>query len=430
MADKLRFTEQGELVVAADELGKLGSAEPGALRLLHLQDDLLIGAQAQPGLRAHPVLYGDLRLLHVAEVMALISSMRKDGVLSLLVPHARKSVYFSEGEVVYASSTVEDDRLGEVLWRKGLLSLDQLAEVHDLVTPERKLGAVLVDLEMLSPRQLYDGIREQVLEIVYSTFHFQRGEFIFTGRKPTLRSSVRLDVDTREVIREGVRRVQELTRLEELFPDRHAVPAVRPVVVDVALGEHERQMKQLADGRRSVAELVEASRLGELEALKALARLRRLGVVDLLGRGAPGAATEGEGLPEALRAYADALQFIFRELEQRTGSAERLEDFLGNPSPAFRAVFRNVGFEPSGRLDVETLMRNARRLTAPESGGERSGRDSALELAQNALRALVDYAAFQAMDLLDEETCDALTRELDRLRDRAAGQAEGDGGAP
>ena len=162
MSGNLTVTPEGDLVIPADRLGKLKGVQPESLRIASLFDDLLVCGQPQPGDRPSALMYGDLRLFHVGELMALISSMRRDGYLSLFIPHARKTVYFSGGEIVYATSTVEDDRLGEILWRRGFLDLEQLYEVHDLVTPQKKLGAILVERKLITPRQLYEGIKEQV----------------------------------------------------------------------------------------------------------------------------------------------------------------------------------------------------------------------------------------------------------------------------
>lgn len=405
MAD-FRFSKDGDLIIPAKWLGKLGGGEAKQLRRLELVDDLLICADSQPGQRSQSLLYGDLRLFHVAELIALVSSMGKAGALTLYVPDARKVIYFADGEVVYASSNVEDDRLGEVLWRRGYLSLEQLSKVHDLVTPGKKLGRVLIDHGMLTPRKLYEGLKEQVLEIVHSTFHFNRGEFVFVESKVHIKGSVRLDKTARDVIREGVQRLQELTRLEELFPDRETVLAARPVKVDVKLDDHELHLIELIDGKRSVQALIEASHLGEFETLKGLARLVTVGRVGTRSRTRQQQREQGE-LPDVLAGYARLLRRIHQTLViESPDSVRRLEDYPASPAPSYQEVFKNVSIDEDGKLDVDTLYRNARRLESSK----------ARELSLGALRALYDYAVFQAMDVLGDEACDALMDRLDRDR--------------
>jgi len=406
MVDRVRFDEGRRLVIPPEEMGRLAKVETDQLRLIRLADDLLVCGQAQPGERPAALLYGDLRLFHVAELMALISAMRRSGGLTLMVPHARKTITFTDGEVVFASSTVEDDRLGEVLWRRGFLTLDQLGEVHDMVRPGMKLGRVLIDRGLLTPRKLYDGLREQVLEILYSTFHFDRGEFFFVEGAPRRKGTLGLEVSTREIIAEGVRRVQEMTRLEELFPDREAVLGCRPVQVDVKLDEHERHLRSLVDAKRTVAQLIEASHLGEFEALKGLARLVSIGLVDARVRTEVQRQEAGD-LPKVLAGYAKLLRRIHQTLKLEAPDAmERLEAYLAIPARRYRDTFKGVAMGSEGKLDVDTLLRNAKRLDPAR----------AREVALGALRAFYDYAVFQAMDVLPDSESDALLKRLDQER--------------
>ncbi len=116
MADKARFNDAGDFIVPKAKLGPLSDLPPEQIRILKLSGDILLSTSFYPGNRKQPMLYGDLRLFHVAELIALISSMGKESKLTLLVPHARKAIYFSKGNVVHAASSVEDDRLGEINW--------------------------------------------------------------------------------------------------------------------------------------------------------------------------------------------------------------------------------------------------------------------------------------------------------------------------
>ena len=414
MSTDLTITTEGDLVIPAERLGKLKGLPPGSMRVASLYDDLLVCGQPQPGERPSPLFYGDLRLFHVGELMALISSMRRDGYLSLFSPHARKTVYFSGGEIVYATSTVEDDRLGEILWRRGFLSLEQLYEVHDLVTPQKKLGAILVERELITPRQLYEGIKEQVQEIVYSTFHFRKGEFLFVEGKVPVKGRVRLDAGTKEVIMEAIHRMEEMTRLEELFPDRGMLVVPRPVMVDAKLGESERHVHKLIDGKKTVEAIIAESHLGEYEALKAMAKLRRVGIVDAREQ-AVEEMHEESPLPAVIKAYSRMLRHIHQTLKaEEPGGESRLESYLGSPAPKYIKVFSNVGFDSDGHLDMDTLFRNARDASP----------DDSRSAAMGALRSLYDYAVFQAMDVLDDDACDHMMEKLQRIRSKLDSEEE------
>lgn len=128
----------------------------------------------QPG--QSPMMSGDKagfgvveRNTYVALLQGLVQQ-RFDGVISIDLGNAVKRLFFRKGELVFAASNLMDDRLGEVLYREGLISLDQLTEAAVQVNRTTKFGKVLIDSEVFSCTQLWDALRLQVMSIFQSTF--------------------------------------------------------------------------------------------------------------------------------------------------------------------------------------------------------------------------------------------------------------------
>ena len=402
---KAKWTDNGALVLPADFVKHFeGGKQP---RLLRLGDSLLVCPHSEPGSRQNPLLYGDLKLLSIAEILAVISSLRASGTLTILVPHARKTITFRDGQVVFATSTVADDRLGEILWRRGVITLQQLSAVYDRVEPGKRLGSILLEEKIITARQLYDGIKMQVEEIVLSTFYLDNGEFFFTETKLVPRNAVRLDKSTRQLIGEGLRRLQEHNRLENFIPDEDQVLVRRQVELKEQLDPRQRQMLELIDGQRTVREIIDDSRLVEKTALEVLADLNRLGLVDSREVHFP---SSSKRLGLAFERYRGLMQVVYMALAKENSEfVERLETYLGNPPARFSSVFRSVSFDDDGRLDIDTLYRNARHAATKQD---------ARKLALEALQSFYDYARFQAMDLLDDETCDNMLASLQQLEQR------------
>lgn len=93
-----------------------------------------------------------------------------DGVVSLDLGNAVKRLFFRSGELVFAGSNLMDDRLGEVIYREGLITLDQLTEAAVQVNRTTKFGKVLIENQVFSCGQLWDALRLQVTSIFQSTF--------------------------------------------------------------------------------------------------------------------------------------------------------------------------------------------------------------------------------------------------------------------
>ncbi len=85
----------------------------------------------------------------------------------ILLDHAevQKVVYVKNGEVIFARSSVNDERLGETLCRMGKLTIDELNKASKEITPNRKLGKILVENGHITSRDLWLGVKRQIFEI-------------------------------------------------------------------------------------------------------------------------------------------------------------------------------------------------------------------------------------------------------------------------
>lgn len=95
---------------------------------------------------------------------------RWDGGIHVDTGSGRKKLYFREGELVFASSDLIDDRLGEVCYRRGIITLDQLTDSATKVTRTLKFGQVLVRSKIMTDFELWNALKEQIKDIVKSLF--------------------------------------------------------------------------------------------------------------------------------------------------------------------------------------------------------------------------------------------------------------------
>src|SRR5215510_1536803 len=87
------------------------------------------------------------------------------------------AVLVQEGRLVFASSSSPDDRLGELLLRRGRLSLRQFADAGRAVAPGKRLGTVLVEQGILTPKDLIKMVVEHTQEIIYGAFQWTEGQY-------------------------------------------------------------------------------------------------------------------------------------------------------------------------------------------------------------------------------------------------------------
>ena len=94
-----------------------------------------------------------------ADIIHDVHARRWTGLITLNHLGVEKSVRVEDGQLVFASSSSRDDRLGDVLLRRGGITLDQYIAAGNAVTRNKRLGTVLVEQGALDPREMVKGLR-------------------------------------------------------------------------------------------------------------------------------------------------------------------------------------------------------------------------------------------------------------------------------
>jgi hypothetical protein len=117
---------------------------------------------------------GNIKDFSLSNVLAYLNRNRKTGTLIIKTPVFTKKIYLIKGDAIFASSTYEDDRLGEMLIKAGKITMEQYdASVEILKKTGKRQGAILIELGYLTPKDLFWGVKYQVKEIIYSLFQLE-----------------------------------------------------------------------------------------------------------------------------------------------------------------------------------------------------------------------------------------------------------------
>jgi hypothetical protein len=135
------------------------------------------------------------------------------GVLTLTRAGIGKSVVVQDGRMVFASSSSKDERLGELMLRRGRISLRQLAQAGKSLVPGKRLGTVLVEQGALSPKDLVRSVVEHTQEIIYGAFQWTDGQYRLEEGGDT-KEAIKLNISTPDLILEGIRRIDSWARID------------------------------------------------------------------------------------------------------------------------------------------------------------------------------------------------------------------------
>jgi len=237
---------------------------------------------------------GSLKEASLPDVIQLLFLGRRTGCLALADRHNFGTIYFDEGQIVYAAIVNRRDRLGDILVRSGRITNEQLQAGVDRQQGDReqKLGEILVELGALPRADLERYIHLQIEEAVYYLFTWTSGTFNFEAGVRPEREDFLVRLNPESLLLEGARRVDEWSLIEKKIPSFDLIFKVEPGHIGEAgseLSAEQKRILPLLDGTRDVQLVMDESGLVEFEVGKALFGLITAGFAHRVGTSAAAA---------------------------------------------------------------------------------------------------------------------------------------------
>lgn len=278
-------------------------------------------------------LEGSIRDFGLTDIFQLIAIQKKSGLLELTSDLDNIGIYFHDGQIVRVKALKKDESilLGQLLVRSGRITAEQLRKALEIQRETmQKLGYILSANNFLSEKDLRETLHYQMLETAYKVFRWNRGHYKFSQEVVTFDPALTIPIDPEHVLMDGIRMIDEWPMIEskirtfdavyarvEGIEERLKRPSRAPIdkveaefkaivsrlepkektedlseieeeieapVSRTGLTEEEEIVLSLVDGRRDVHEIIDASRLGEFGACKALAGLLDKRFIQEMGR--------------------------------------------------------------------------------------------------------------------------------------------------
>ena len=290
-----------------------------------------------------------------------------------------RSVFFDQGNVVGAQSTVENERLGHVLYRYGVLDEVQLAQCSDATSEAIRFGEVAVGHGFLTRERLFELLGRQSEEIFFGALLVATGMFYVLESFEESQLSSRQNSSVSALVREGVRRMHETRYFRARVPSADHVP-VRTTERGGSAGDAA-DVYAAVDGVRSVADMCRVLARSEFDVSRALFQLLQAGLV-LVKSPRP--------KPEAcVEVYNRAIALILRELDAMDEGDEariQLAAWLRSRAP-LAEMLAGAGPSDDGTFDPKRVAANVAAST---------DRVAIEVLLGRGLHELASYAVFLA----------------------------------
>ncbi len=106
-----------------------------------------------------------------------------------------------------------------MLLREGKITREQFEDAGRQITRGKRLGKILVEMQAIGPKDLWNEVRHQVQEIAYSILAWDSGSFQFMDGEQTTGENITTALTVPELLLEGLRRIRAAASLQQRFPE-------------------------------------------------------------------------------------------------------------------------------------------------------------------------------------------------------------------
>jgi hypothetical protein len=306
-------------------------------------------------------------------------------------------LFFEQGSVVGAQTNYDQERLGSVMYRYGALSAEQHQQIVKAVAEGGRFGKVAVELGILTQERVYEGLRRQIEEVVFSILTIGDGTFFFLEGFNEERLASRQVLSANGLLMDAVTRMDEIRYFREKIPSSDYVPMKLP---NASLPPQDAAQTLAAiDGSLSIEALGRVTALGEFAITKhiyTLIQSKHVGVH----------APRMSGGPPAIVATANqALRLIHQAADSKgkgTIVRQSLASFASGAG-VYDILLGDAGPDARGMLNPDRVGENA-CLLAPVAEVETTLRQM--------LHEYVSFALFCAGSALGAEDEAQLNKEV------------------
>jgi len=358
---------------------------------------------------------GSLKAVNAPDLLTFINLIKKTGTLTLSHGDRTQRVFWERGEMIFAASSVPEESLGAFLVRHGKITPEQNMKSGLQVEPGKRQGRILVQMGILTPKELWWAVKNQVLDIIYSVFSVRDGWFTFEETEQSHEEKIKLSTSTTNIIMEGIRRLDEWPRIKEIIPHDRVTPRLAPHDKrdsNVRFLEAERAILDLVDGQRNVRDIIHHSNMDEFETLRLLMAFVMARYIHV-PEGRVGEGHDDVEDVQDLDAVVESFNRVFAQIGAYLAihmSPMAVSDLMEKAvETADSPVLEAVHFDGEGRLDPRALAANVAETRVEER----------TKVLGSGLNHLLSFMLFEASKHLAPEEKSALYKMVGELSDAA-----------
>jgi len=313
---------------------------------------------------------GRIEPLGLVDVLAYLGRSKASGALNIEQDAIKKAIIISEGMIVFARSNQVQDRLGDILLAKNLITQEQYDQGTALIYEKGfRHGRALVEIGAISPKVLWETIQEQVKTIASSVIPWDHGTYEFISKDLKRKEAITLKWPILDMVQDIIRNLDDARMFRGRFPD---LTAVYHIAEDahpdrIALEPYEEYILAFIDGESSLGEICAQSDYGEAESLRVIYLLACLGWIEQSLSEDTLPHLEPEEIHPMITHFNRVFAYSYGYVRDRVGpvGTNLLTKFYDDVQ-ATHDILAGVRLTEEGSLDPIRLQANMNRLEASE----------------------------------------------------------------
>ena len=278
----------------------------------------------------------------------------KTGVIKVYFPlNIVKTVYFSDGNIVFATSNSEKDKLTNILIKNKKITKEQLNIALKQMDKSISLGRNLVNMGLITHKELVWAVKIQVLSIVYSIIMLKEGEYsIMEGFLPE--GIIKLPFNTLKILFDSLILFKDKDWIsEQISPD---TVFVKTNLFDeykekILPDSNYKKIYDLIDGEKTVSEIAGMVDIEDFKVYKLFYALKFLKLIE-----------EKVDMPDEIKIESEELYNIQNDDNE---SIKMVEEMVGEESAE-----SDIEVEFEGTTSEHSIFEEESEISEEEANAE------------------------------------------------------------
>jgi len=309
---------------------------------------------------------GNLDDVPLVGLFYAVSANRQTGVAIVRRDQIHKEIFFKKGWIVSAVTNKPEERLGNFLITRKLVSQSHVEKMIAQAQKEGvKLGKCLVDSGLLLSKELRELLDFQIKEILCDLFSWKEGEFYFFEREVD-EEDVVVKYTPLDIALLAARRALDYSTFREMVPHNKFIFRIHPYIerarakIMEELDANENFIFALIDGKRNIDQLIKFSGDDEIFTINILHRLLLMGLIAKSKGIGIYEDTEFEELSQFLRTLMEVVRLAMVELKKELGAMteELFDRAKKNLKDGYGSIFHGISLDGDLSIDTNKILKN------------------------------------------------------------------------